>query len=171
MQTRSIKSLLSALATATVVVALALAAGNAMAVSSSAKSRIGITKLASLHVASMENSELVSNDSMQQMESATCMQSAGADMPYRISASSLSNNNQFSVQANNSTIPYQVSWSNDNNNTWVLDSANDQTGVLSATSAEKCAMNTISVQLNNNAFNSAGEGIYTDTLSLMLVIE
>lgn len=171
MKVRLFSSISSVLIPALAFVAVAFISNSALAQSASNTSRIGITKLESLRVSSMETSELILTNSFEKMQSATCLQSAGEDMPYRISVSSLSGSNQFSVQGDNSAIPYQVSWSNDNKSAWVLDSETDQTGVFSATSTGNCIMNTMSVQMDTLAFENASNGTYTDTLSLMLVIE
>lgn len=138
----------------------------------SATARVGITKIPSLSVTSMDNAELYRNASGNQLSTTTCFQAQGNSIPFRVSASSLTNNSAFSLGNSTSAkqIPYSVLWSDSNSQQRLWDNG-DLSDVVQVNPNAGCEMKTLSVNFNDADYNAVNNGTYTDTLSVMIVIE
>lgn len=139
---------------------------------STGTSQVGITKVATLQVAGMDTDNLISDQAGKSEFSRTCLQTGGEPIPYRMAASSLRGHDGFQVSDSNkvNNIGYEVIWS-DNEDEYRLSDSNDMTDVLQAEASTGCDNHLLSIEWDNDMFEAASGGAYTDTLSLMFVIE
>ena len=106
------------------------------------------------------------------MRTSTCLKSGGTPVPFRVSASSLKGKSSFKLAGNSASdqISYKVTWGGADA-TYQLNNSADLTDVQQADTKSNCDYRTLSVEMDNQNFESASEDTYTDTLSLIFVIE
>lgn len=157
------------------ITSLVFVAASSISLNSSAASAtsvVGITKVATLIVKSMDDAELYRNSTGDNLSTTTCLQAQGNPIPYRISASSLNNASNFSLGDSTSgrQIPYSILWS-DQDGQHRLSDNRDISKVIQVNADVGCELKTLSVKFNNSVYNSVERGAYTDTLSVMIIIE
>ena len=169
MKTRTI--LKNALYGATFALALAGMCSTAYA-ASKAVSHIGITKLASLQVTSLDTAELYSDSRTDNMQTSTCLRTGGEPVPYRVRANSLNGKSNFKVASDTGSdeISYNVTWSQPNGNQQ-LSNSGDLTAAQNSEARNNCDYHTLSVEMDDRSFASATNATYTDALQVIFVIE
>ncbi len=137
-----------------------------------ASARVAITKIASLTVEKMDTDHLYQLEGESRMNSTACLRAGGESMPFRISAISLANSESFAVKSSRSgeQVPYQVVWSA-SDASYTLQSQQDITEVLQVATIGSCEYNSLSVEIDDALYSVASNDSYTDTLSIIFVIE
>ncbi len=139
---------------------------------STGTSHVGVTKYASLQVSTLETDQLTGDQTGQSMHSQTCLRTGSEPQPYRMSASSLGGQVGFQVLDTTKThhIGYEVVWS-DKGEDFRLSDSRDMTDVLQADALNDCDNHMLSIEWDKHNYVTATDAAYTDTLSLIFVIE
>ncbi len=139
---------------------------------SKAVSHIGITKLASLQVTSLDTAELYSDSRTDNMRTSTCLQTGGEPVPYRVRANSLNGKSNFKVASDTGSdeISYNVTWSQPDGKQ-KLSNNGELTAVQNSEAQNSCDYHTLSVEMDDRSFASASDATYTDALQVIFVIE
>ncbi len=160
-----------ALYSATLALVLASTFSTAYAASKAA-SHIGITKLASLQVTSLDTAELYSDSRTSNMHTSTCLRTGGEAVPYRVRANSLNGKSNFKVASDTGAdeISYNVAWSQPDGKQY-LSNSGELTDVQNTGAHTNCDYHTLSVEMDDRSFASASNASYTDALQIIFVIE